>query len=151
MTASDNVISIKMEKIWLNGHWIAINSQERVLSIIINSFQSSILCQKRCLSETEICHYSKTLIWRRWFPLQFGVVLVLSIEYYIQSIKAYHWFNKHSKCQIWSISDIFKIYDDMWWRHNYAKSISLYIIYSTSPKLQFGVLFFMIGWLAALK
>ena len=29
------------------------------------------------LSKTKIVHYSKTLIWRRWFPLQFSVVLVL--------------------------------------------------------------------------
>ena len=138
-------------KIWLNGDWIAINSQERVLSIIINSFQSSILCQKRCLSETEICHYSKTLIWRRWFPLQFDVMLVLSFEYYIQSIKVYHVSKKHSKCPIWIIGDIFKISDVIWWRHNYVKSIALLIIYSTSLKLQFGVLIFIIGWLTALK
>ena len=65
------------------------------------------------LIETKIGHYSKTLIWRRWFPLQFGGVLVLSFEYYIQSIKAYHWSNKHSKCQIWSFRDIFKNL----WRH----------------------------------
>ena len=100
-------------KIWLNGDWIVVNSQERVLPIITNSFQSSILYQKRCLSETEICHYSKTLIWRRWFPLQFGVELVLSFEYYIQSIKVYHVSKKHSKCPIWIISDILKNF----WRH----------------------------------
>ena len=79
----------------------------RVLSIIINSFQSPTLCQKRCLNETEIGHYSKTPIWRRWFPLQFGVVLVLSFEYHIQSIKVHHWSNKHWKCPIWIIGDVF--------------------------------------------
>ena len=105
--SEDSLSQYQKGKIWLNGHWIAINSQKRVLSIIIISFQSSITCQKCCLSETEICHYSKTLIWRRWFPLQFGVELVLSFEYYIQSIKVYHVSKKHSKCPIWIISDIF--------------------------------------------
>ena len=37
----------------------------------------------------------------------------------IKQIKAHHWFNKHSKCQIWIILNV--------WCHNYAKSISLYI------------------------
>ena len=54
------------------------------------------------------------------------------------------WSKRHSKCFIWSICNTFKIYDIIWWRHNYAKSILLYIICSTSPKLQFGVLIFMI-------
>ena len=122
-------------KIWLNGDWIAVNSPERVLSIIINIFQMSILCPKNVLFvKRKLVIIVKHLLWRRWFPLQFGVVLVLSFEYHTQSIKAYHWSNKHSKCQIWSISDIFKIDDVMRWRHNYAKSISLYIILAVSPR-----------------
>ena len=39
----------------------------------------------------------------------------------------------------------------IWWSHNYAKSISLSIIYSIYHKLQFGVFLFMIDLLAALK
>ena len=31
---------------------------------------------------------AKHLIWRRWFPLQLGIVLLLSFEYCIQSITA---------------------------------------------------------------
>ena len=32
--------------IWLNGDWIAVNSQERTLKITINIFQASMSCQK---------------------------------------------------------------------------------------------------------
>jgi len=50
-----------------------------------------------------------------------------------------------------ALATFFIFYDVIWWRHNDAKSISLYIIYFTSPKLHFRVLVFMIGLLAALK
>ena len=48
-------------KIWLNGDWIAVNSQERVLSII-NIFKQQFYVKKRFLLETKNGHYSETLI-----------------------------------------------------------------------------------------
>ena len=105
VTAIDDVISFKMERY----HFTATELKSRTGTI--NGYKQfsivNLMSKNVFLNETKIGHYSKTLIWRRWFPLQFVGVLVLSFKYYIQSIKAYHWSNKHSKCQIWSIGDIF--------------------------------------------
>ena len=61
--------------------------------------------------------------------MQFGVELVLSFEYYIQTIKAYHWSKKHSKCHIWSISEIMILIGKKF------KSIETYILESSIPPI----------------
>ena len=54
---------------------------------------------------------------------------------------------KNGKC----IGKNLEICDVILRPHNYAKWMPSYMIYFASPKLQFGVLIFMTGWLVVSK
>ena len=58
----DGISTSSASNIWWNGDLIAENSQEQVLSIIINIFKHQSNFKKCFLSDTRIGHNSETLV-----------------------------------------------------------------------------------------
>ena len=67
---------------------IAVNSQERVLSIIVNIIKRQYYVKKYFVCETKTGHYSEILIMKAGVSIAARRCAFLSIEYYIQSITA---------------------------------------------------------------
>ena len=105
-------------KIWLKGNWIGVNSQERVLLIIINSFQSPIYCQPHfnhglimyfCFDTDDViwcCHkcvpwliiFVAFTSWMYWFKIMVYLKIMLPWLIMHRVYKMFDWFAGGSFC-----------------------------------------------------
>ena len=144
MASSNYVSSLKLEKDWLNCGQIAVNSPERLLSIISTCLEHHLQL-KVVLSETWIDDYSDTLMKvvvsaaaRRCSCIIVHdiAVILLGLNF---SLLAKNFAILHTVPN-------FEICDVIWWRHICVSKILICTILSTRSGLLFDILAVMIGY-----
>ena len=144
MASSNYVSSLKLEKDLLNCSQIAVNSPERLLSIIRTCLEHHLQL-KVVLSETWIDDYSDTLMKavvsaaaRRCSCIIVHdiAVILLGLNFSLLA----------KKFAILHTVPNFEICDVIWWRHICVSKILICTILSTRSGLLFDILAVMIGY-----
>ena len=147
MTSSNYVSSLKLENDLLNCSQIAVNSPERLLSIIRTCLEHHLQL-KVVLSETWIDDYSDTLMKAvvsaaarccSCIIVHDIVVILLGLNFSLPAHFLYFFAILH-------IVPHFDICDVIWWRHICVSKILICTILSTRSGLLFDILAVMIGY-----
>ena len=144
MASSNYVSSLKLEKDLLNCSQIAVNSPERLLSIIRTCLEHHLQL-KVVLSETWIDGYSDTLMKAvvSAAARRCSCIIVHDIAVILLGLN----FSLLAKnFAILHIVPNFEICDVIWWRHICVSKILICTILSTRSGLLFDILAVMIGY-----